>query len=156
MSIVKKTNSFSQIKQASNADLFSDKSALSILVSSYDAIVGTPAQVLGGIATHASLQSAINAVPSEGRILFLSTTVVENININKTVTIEGKGHGSKIVGTVTFQASADYCLVQGLRISDNVTFNLGSDANFFINNWLAPTKTVSDAGSANYKTWIQE
>lgn len=154
MSVLKQANSYAQVKQASNADLFADKTALSILVAAYDAVVGSAADVLAGIATHNSLQGAINAVPSEGKILFLNTTITENVTVNKTVTVEGKGHGSKLNGTITF--TADYCIMSGLRISDDVTFSAGADANFFVNNWLAPTKTVLDSGTANYKVWIQE
>jgi len=156
MAVLKKANSFAQVKQASNADIAAERTALSILVASYDAIVGSTAQVLAGIATNATVQGAIDAVPNEGRILVLAGTYTENLTINKTVTIEGKGHGSKLNGTTTFQSGADYCLVQGMRFSDTVTFNLGADANFFGNSWLAPTKTVVDGGVANSVTYIQE
>lgn len=156
MPSTKSANSFAIVKQASNADVAAEKTALAILSASYDAIVGTTAQVVAGIATHDSLQNAINYVPSEGRILFLGVSITENVTVDKIVAVDGKGHGSKLNGTMAFTSNANYCLIKDFRISDNVTFNLGANANYFINMWLAPTKTVTDGGVANSIVYIQE
>jgi len=115
----------------------------------YDAVVGSATQLSNGWATHTSVQTAINDVASGGSILVLQGTYTENLSINKTVSIFGKGNGSFISGTVTFGSSALNALVKYMRASGNISAVSGSRGVIMTECWKATAATVSDAGTDN-------
>lgn len=117
------------------------------LVAMYDAVVGSPSQVLTGAATHSSITSAIAAIPSGGNILLLKNTYTEAVNINKQITIDGQGSSTVITGNVTFNASA--CSLERVRVNGDVTFSLGADHNYFIRSWQPNTFVIVDNGADN-------
>lgn len=116
----------------------------------YNIVVGSSSQVTAGAATHTSLQQAINDSVSGDRIYVLSTyALAENISINKTVIIDGQGLASQITGTLTFTNTGDFCVLQKLFITGNITFNAGSQANILNNSWQTLASTVTDSGTDN-------
>lgn len=129
--------------------------ALTKINAMFDAVVGSAAQVSAGVATHSSLQSAINAYPT-GNIRLLNTySTSENISVTSSgITIEGEGYGSQINGTLTLSAAVNYATVKNLRITDNIT--LACSASFIRECFLAAGKTLTDSGTANSKLIIQE
>lgn len=122
----------------------------------YDAIVGSSAQVSSGIAQYSTIASAIAGVPSNGKILVLRGTYVENLTINNNVHIEGQGYGSQLTGTVTFGSSSDYSSFRMMRISDNISFSSGADGIVMRDCWQATSKTITNSGMANSILVIQE
>ena len=122
----------------------------------YDAIVGTTAQVASGAATHDTLTAAIAAVQTGGNILFLDNTITENVTVNKTVNIKGKGINSTLNGTLTLASGSSFSLIKWMQFTGNVTINLGVTGCFFTENWLGNTNTLTDNGSGNYKLYITE
>lgn len=124
--------------------------------AAYDIIVGSAADVASGVAQFTSIQAAINAVITGGKILVLNGSYVENLSIGKKLTLEGKGHSTEINGTVTFTSSGDYCTMKQFRILDNLTFDSGADANYLNEVWFAAGKTVIDSGTGNSAVWIEE
>lgn len=122
----------------------------------YDAVVGSAAQVAAGLAQFTSLQTAINTVSAGDKILLLQGTYAENITVSKKVMIEGKGHGSYINGTLTFDANSDYSLVKWLKVSGNITLQAGADGIFLRECWQATGSSVTDNGLANSVLVIEE
>jgi hypothetical protein len=129
--------------------------ALSKVNSFYDAIVGSAAQVSGGVATHSSLQTAINTFPT-GTILILRGYVTnEAITISTTgLFIEGQGYNTQIPGTVTFTAAAQFNMIEWIRFNGNVTLASGSTGNFIRDSFLAPAASLSDLGAGNSKLLV--
>jgi len=68
--------------------------------ATYDAIVGTAANVTAGIATHSDIATAIAAVSANDRIYILENTYepAAQIDITKALTIIGQGEGVDIQG----------------------------------------------------------
>lgn len=127
---------------------------LSTKYESFDAVVGSPAQVTAGLASHSTVTTAIAAIASGGSILVLPGTYTENITLTQKVFMHGKGNSSNINGTLTMNAGSDLSTIKWLRFADNVTIN--SNGSFFKENFLASGKTVTNSGSGNSITWIQE
>lgn len=120
----------------------------------YNAVVGSAAQVIAGVATHSSITAAIAAVATGESILVLPGTFTENVTVNKKVYLTGLGHGSVLNGTLTF--SIDFSSFKLMRVADNVVFSIGADGNILNDCWLAATKTVTDNGTGNLVQLIQE
>lgn len=84
-------------------------------------IVGTPAQVAIGMATHSSLQAAINDTTTGGKILLIAS-ITENINVNKEgLIICGTGKGAKLNGNLTL--NANYCTVREIYFNGALVDN---------------------------------
>lgn len=115
----------------------------------YNCVVGSASQYAAGKCTHTTVQAAIDACPTGGKVFVLEGTYSENITINKQITLEGKGRSSLINGTVLLSSGADYCLIKALKFGDNFTFDVGADKSFLRECWLATGKTVTDNGTGN-------
>jgi hypothetical protein len=123
------------------------------LNAAYEAIVGSAANVTSGIATHSTLQSAIDALSSGSRILILSGTYTENVTLSKNdITIEGKGRASVLNGNFTVSGSGND--VKGFKIGGNLVM---TGSNYcFVRCWLSATSSYTAGGSSNAVTTIQE
>lgn len=95
------------------------------LIGLYDAIVGSSAQVTAGTATHSSLQAAHDAVVAGSNILVLNNvTLSGNTTLTKQLLITGKGIGSVLTGTITFNSGSAGTIVERLKITSTITFNV--------------------------------
>lgn len=112
--------------------------------SLYAAVVGSAAQVTAKVATHSSLQAAIDAVSSGDAIFILTGTYSETITINKQLSLLGEGHGTVINGTVNIQSGSDYSLIKFVKFTDNVVIDSGATGNIISEFWLASGKTITD------------
>lgn len=110
------------------------------------AVVGSAAQVTAKVATHSSLQAAINAAPSGQSIFILNGTYTENITLNKQLGIMGQGRGCVVNGTWNIQAGSDYSMIKFVKFMDNVTIDSGAIGNIVSDFWIANGKTVTDNG----------
>lgn len=126
--------------------------------SKYDLIVGSPTEVASGAADYWSLQTAINILTTGGSILLSSNySTSENITITyDNITIEGQGNKSIINGTLTFPSTADNCSINGVRIIGDITFTVGCKYNMLTNFWASSTVIITDNGTSNYLSGIQE
>lgn len=129
----------------------SNRSKINLMVA--DAVVGTSEQVLTGVATHSSIQSAINSAASGSKIFILPGTYTENLTISKSdITIEGKGRLSIINGNVSMSGSGNQVL--GIKVSGNLDLT-GSDYSF-VRCWLGSSATFTAGGLYNSLNIIQE
>jgi hypothetical protein len=121
---------------------------------SYDQIiVGSSAQVGAGLATHSSLQDALNSVGFSKRIKVLAETISENVTLSQNdVTIEGDGRGSVLSGDLTI--SGNNVVIEKMRITGNVTIN--GNSNFLDKVWLSNSSNLTDNGENNSITGILE
>lgn len=118
-------------------------------------VIGNATQVSQGLAQYSSIQTAHNALPSQGGKLFiLAGAYVENVTFSKPVVMEGLGRTSQITGTLTLNGGSDYSSVKEMRITGNVTVN--SNGNFINELWLATGSSVTDNGSANDINYVTE
>lgn len=118
-------------------------------VPDYDAVIGSAAQVTGGIATHSTFASAIAAVSSNGTIRVLPGSWTENVNVTKTLTIDGPGYGAAITGTLTLTA-ADHCLIKGLQFTGSITLDSSTDGSVIQECYIGSSSTCTDNGTGNY------
>lgn len=123
------------------------------LSSINEAIVGNSTQLTAGAATHTSLQTAIDAINSGGRILVLSGTYTENVTLSKNdIVIEGKGRTALLNGNLIVTGSGND--VSGLKVGGNLTLT-GSNYNF-IRLWISATSVFTAGGAQNSINIIQE
>lgn len=120
--------------------------------SVYDAIVGSPAEVASGAATHTTIQSAVNDTPSLGAIFILNGTYTENVTISgKTLSIAGKGYGSYLNGTLTVNTSA-HSSFRDFRVSGLISLATTATESKFTDlhlQNLSPQYLISDLGTNN-------
>lgn len=121
-----------------------------------DIVVGSIGQVTSGIADFSSLQGAINAASAGQKILILNGTYIENITLDKKIVIEGQGHSTFINGTFTLTSSSNFSLIKKIRIGGNLSLNVGADGNFINECWVTSSVVITDSGSGNSLTIIQE
>lgn len=108
--------------------------------------VGTAAQVAEGVATHTSLQTAINASVAGGKITVLGgVSSTENIILNKRILIVGEGYDSYINGTFTLNGS-DFSTLKNIRVNQFIV-SAGSDGNIIENCFWATNPTDSGTGN---------
>lgn len=122
----------------------------------YQRIVGTAAQVTGGIATDSTIASAISNANSGDAILILAGTYSESPSINKKLSIFGTGENTIISGSITFTSGSSYSLLRQIKTTNDITLNSGSIGNVVNDVFLASGKTFIDNGTANLLTGIQE
>lgn len=122
----------------------------------YDVIVGSPAQLASGVATHSSWASGITALPVGGTMYVLKGTYIENFIVNKECSIKGQGRGTLLIGNITFDPSSDFSDVGHFKVQGNISFQVGADGIFFRNIFQNSAGTLSDLGSGNSKLIIQE
>lgn len=115
----------------------------------YDAVIGSAAQVTGGIATHSTFASAISAVSANGTIRVLPGSWTENVSVTKTLTIIGPGYGAAITGTLGLVA-ADHCIIKGLQFTGSVTLDSSTDGSIIQECFIGSSSTCTDNGTGNY------
>jgi hypothetical protein len=116
-------------------------------------IVGTSAQVDAGIATHLSLQNALNNIGSGGTIQVLGVSLLENITITQSdIVIEGSGRNSIIDGTLTISGSNN--LIKRLRFTEDIIVT--GDTNSITDSWVANDADITDNGLLNNISIIWE
>lgn len=152
MAVIKKLNHKTQVKQNSQADLPYPPLVANRVLALYDAIVGSTAEVNSGAATHTSIQAAHDFVSAGSNVLVLEGTTADSIavNINKTIRIIGSGNASTCPVPLNFLSGADFCAVELLQITGQITFNSGANSNFVTSCWIPATSTIVDSGSGNY------
>lgn len=126
------------------------------LAALHEAIVGSATQVTLGTATHSTVTAAIADLATDGQLTILKGTYVENVIVTKRLKIQGQSYGTLISGTWTHAASSAFSDVGGMKIGDNIVFDVGANGIFFRHIFLAAGKTVTDNGTANSKMIIQE
>ena len=132
--------------------------SLSKLNLIYDAIVGSAAQVVAGIAQYTSINTALNSVPTGSSVYILPGTYTENIvmPLSKELNISGKGRSSVINGTWIFSSGVSYCIVENLRITGNIAFSGTGGGNFFRKIFIPSSVVVNDLGVGNSKLIMVE
>lgn len=123
-------------------------------ISVFDAVVGSAAQVTGGIATHSTLTTAIAAVSANGMIKVLQGAWTESFTISKTLNIIGSGQNSVFTGTLSI-AGTNYCVIQGVNFSGNISLDATSSGNQITGCYIGSSATATDSGSGNYIELIQ-
>lgn len=154
MAVVKIINKKALVKQKTQADIEQSPAIANRILSLYDAVIGSSAQVITGAASHSSLTSALSNVSAGSKILILKGVYTENVTIDKKCFIEGQGHSSSITGTFTLNGSSDYSTVINLRFNGNVTIN--SNGNFVRECFQATGSSITDNGTANSILVVQE
>lgn len=117
------------------------------IVAYFPAVVGSPSQVLAGIATHSSIQQCVNEVAPGTPILWLPGTYTENLLLNKNLFIQAQGWGVQLVGQLTV-ATVAYSTLEGCRIVGDISL-LSSSTGNKIAVWQAAGFTFNDAGDSN-------
>ena len=122
---------------------------LSLLTVYYDCIVGSPAQVQAGMATHASITAALAACPTNGSIYILRGTYNESPLItNQIVNIVGQGWGTVINGNFSFDVTSR-CTVSRITVQGNIVFTVNSSKNFLSETFIAGVAALIDNGVDN-------
>lgn len=138
-----------KLTQASRSVVASRENiALSRVNSIYQAIVGSALQASQGVATHSSIQQAVDDVPAGGVIRWLAGTYTENLSIDKSLKIEGSGYGVELAGNLTYPAAGDFSELKSVRINGNITFQAGSQGNR-LECWQIVSGTFTDLGVDN-------
>lgn len=117
-------------------------------VNIYESVVGTSAQVTGGIATHSTLSAAITATAANGTIKLLQGAWTENITVSKTLNIVGSGRNSVITGNLTI-SSANYCNIRDLQFTGNISTTGTSTGNCVQNVFIGSSSTFSDTNTVS-------
>lgn len=112
-------------------------------------VVGSSGQVASGAATHTSLTSAIAAAVAGNTIKILQVTVVENVTVDKQLFIEGSGYASYINGSITYNSSSSYSILEKVRFNDNITLQTGANGIQIDKVYLPAGKTFLDSGIGN-------
>lgn len=156
MPVIKPLNHKSQVKQYTQADIPFPPSIANRVLALNGIIVGSVGQINAGIATHSSVQAAHDYASAGMNILVLQGTFTGDVNISKTVTIIGEGHGSVISGNLFFNAGASFCAVELLKVTGNISLLAASNGNFVTRCWISTGSTLSDLGSGNYTNVVEE
>ncbi len=122
----------------------------------WDIVIGSAAQVTSGAATHSTWASAISAASSGNTIRILEGSWTESPSISKQLYIEGSGYGSLLTGTITFTSGSLRSRLTGIRTTQSIVLNSGSNLNAVDNVWLASGKTFTDSGTGNLLQGFQE
>lgn len=122
----------------------------------YQRIVGTAAQVTGGIATDSTITSAIANAASGDSILILAGTYTETVSVNKKLAIFGTAQNTNIAGTITFLTGSDYSLLRQIRTTQSITINSGVNGVIIDDVFLASGMTFVDNGTGSYLRGTQE
>ena len=124
----------------------------------YDLVVAPASSLadIGKFSTHTSIQSAINAASSGGKILILNGTYTEPVTINKKITLEGQGHNTLINGTLTVTSAGAYTAIQKLKVTQNITIQASANNIYMRDCWQTNGYYLYDSGSFNSILLIQE
>lgn len=119
----------------------------------YRIVVGSTAQVAAGSASFSSMTAAIASATTGDRITMLPGTITENVTVNKQLDIEGLGYASIIAGTLTFTSAANFSSIEKLKVTNDVTLNLGTEG-IVANIYLASGKTFVDNSAASTNNYV--
>lgn len=114
----------------------------------FDAVVGSPAQVTSGLATHSTLQAAHDAVVAGSVILILKGTYAGATTISKQLNIYGQGYSTVLDDDLSIDAVSNV-QIQDIRLNSNLIFSASADDNSVFNLFVDPGFTVTDSGSNN-------
>jgi len=106
-------------------------------------IVGNTSDVAMGIATHTSIQDALNSTGNVKEVRLLSRTFAENIIISSGIKLIGEGSGSQVSGTVTVNGDENY--LKDLKVLGDLTIN-GNYSKFDM--WIDDSN-ILDSGESN-------
>lgn len=132
-----KINKYSAGKKYQNSILASgnnDNFAAKRQDAIYHAIVGSVAQFDAKIATHTSLQMAIDACSDGDTIYILPGTYTGSVNLNKRLCIVGAGYDSYVNGVLTLTSSCNFGSINLIRANQFV-LNSGSNGNMINAFW---------------------
>lgn len=122
----------------------------------YQRIVGTAAQVTGGIATDSTIASAITNANAGDSVLILAGNYTESPNISKKLSLFGTGENTIITGAITFLTSSDYSLLRQIKTTQSITINSGVSGVIVDNVFLASGMTFVDNGTGSFLCGTQE
>jgi hypothetical protein len=135
-------------RQVGSVDTSSVNTLILNLMNS--AILGSPADVALGSATHSSLTAAIAAIPSGGQIYWKpNLTITENVTIDKPVKISGCGINSVLAGVLNFALGSTGSIVKDILITGNVTFTVSAVDNR-LEGFQTEASTITNLGTDNY------
>jgi hypothetical protein len=137
-------------RKAGTVDTMSTNAAK--IAAMFDAVVGSPAQVLQGVANYSSINTAIQSSLAGANILILNGSYVEAVVVDREIVLNGKGHGVAITGTLDFTSGAMHSLVKNIFVTGNITFDAGSTGNYLSDSWQSSASTVTDSGTSNIYT----
>jgi pectin methylesterase-like acyl-CoA thioesterase len=90
--------------------------------TTYDLVVDA-----AGGGDHTTIGAAITAASAGDSIIIVKGTYAENVTVSKQLFIQGRGRGSFIDGTVTFDSSSDYSTLKDVKVGGDVTLQSGAD-----------------------------
>lgn len=129
--------------------LSSDASGNLYWVNDYDAVVGSPAQVTSGMATHSTIGAALTAVGADGIVKVLRGSFTENVTVSQRQQLLGMGVGTQVTGNLSLVA-VDKAYISGMNFSGDVTFDSATTETSMIESYVANTSVVTDNGSGNF------
>jgi len=128
--------------------------------SVWDAILGSTAEVAGGIATHDSFDDAAIAIATGEVMLVLPGTHSCGGTLANNIYIKGMGRGSVLDCSLTIDATQSFTWLHGVKFTDDVVIATGSGGNVVNPVWFANgkgTQNFGDAsGNANYIIQFEE
>jgi pectin methylesterase-like acyl-CoA thioesterase len=104
----------------------------------------------GGVGDFATIGSALGAATTGQSILVMTGTYTENVTVSKSVSLYGLGVGCIINGTLTIASGANDCLVEGFKVTGNITINSGVSEASLISFWLGSGSTLTNNGSGSF------
>jgi pectin methylesterase-like acyl-CoA thioesterase len=117
----------------------------------FTAVVGQAQDVSNGTAQYTSIQAAVTAVGSGGRVLILPGTYTESLTIaTDNIFIQGQGYGCHLSGALTL--SNNYCDLNSFRVTGNISATGGKN---FVKLWQDSGFTITDTGTDNNLVVIQ-
>ena len=119
------------------------------IAAMFDIVVGSPTQVLQGVANYSSINTAIQSSSPGYNILVLNGTYTETVTVDRQVVLFGKGFSTVISGGLIFSGSAANAMASRFNIVGNLTFNSGSIGNYVETCWGNALGTTSDLGTDN-------
>jgi pectin methylesterase-like acyl-CoA thioesterase len=119
--------------------------------------VAAPYQiVVGPGGNYTTIGAAITAASNGASIFILPGTYVENVVVNKALTIIGSGRGTVISGSLEFASGSSDSLVQSLKVTMGITIDSGVSEIQLLSFWNATGQAITDNGSGNYLQGMQE
>lgn len=140
-------------RKAGTVDTSSSNAAK--IAAMFDIVVGSPTQVLQGVAQYSSINTAIQSSSTGYNILVLNGTYNETVLVDRQVVLLGKGFSTVINGGLTFGATTNNAAVSKFHIIGNLTFNSGSIGNYVETCWGNSAGTTTDLGEDNLYTVIR-
>lgn len=122
----------------------------------YGRIAGSSADVSNNAATDDVINDAIINASAGDPILVLRAVYSGTTTFDKNLKMTGQGYGAFLTGDVIFDTGSDYSVLEGLRITGNITINAGVKGVQIINCWIDAAGVVTDNGDGSYIQLIRE